>query len=123
MPAERAASRVGCAGADPPPARPDQQGNQQGRVAGARSAIGTAGRALSGVTADHLAGPVLAATLERSGLRPDEIDEVVLGNCMGPGGDVARSALDAGRARKVLGWSPQVPIARGVERTVDYFRD
>lgn len=38
-------------------------------------------------------------------------------------GDVARSALDAGRAREVLGWSPQVPIARGVERTVDYFRD
>lgn len=38
-------------------------------------------------------------------------------------GDVARSALDAGRAGEVLGWSPQVPIADGVARTVDYFRD
>ena len=38
-------------------------------------------------------------------------------------GDVARSALDAGRAGEVRGWSPQVPIADGVARTVDYFRD
>ena len=38
-------------------------------------------------------------------------------------GDVARSALDAGRAAEVLGWTPQVPIREGVARTVDYFRD
>ncbi|MDV8002275.1 NAD-dependent epimerase/dehydratase family protein [Rhodococcus sp. IEGM 1408] len=37
-------------------------------------------------------------------------------------GDVARSALDAGRAAEVLGWTPQVPIREGVARTVDYFR-
>lgn len=37
-------------------------------------------------------------------------------------GDVARSALDAARAGEVLGWSPQVAIAAGVARTVDYFR-
>lgn len=37
-------------------------------------------------------------------------------------GDVARSALDAARAGEVLGWSPQVSIAAGVARTVDYFR-
>lgn len=61
-------------------------------VAATRSPIGTAGRSLSGHTADRLAAPVLAATLARSGLAPDEITDVVLGNCMGPGGDVARSA-------------------------------
>lgn len=61
-------------------------------VAATRSPIGTAGRSLSGHTADQLAAPVLAATLARSGLAPDEITDVVLGNCMGPGGDVARSA-------------------------------
>ncbi|NLD86475.1 MAG: UDP-glucose 4-epimerase, partial [Actinomycetales bacterium] len=33
------------------------------------------------------------------------------------------SALDAGRAGEVLGWSPQVSIREGVARTVDYFRD
>ena len=38
-------------------------------------------------------------------------------------GDVARSALDAGRAGEVLGWSPQVSIREGVARTVDYFRN
>ena len=38
-------------------------------------------------------------------------------------GDVARSALDATRARRVLGWAPQVSIREGVARTVDYFHD
>ena len=38
-------------------------------------------------------------------------------------GDVARSALDAGRAAEVLGWVPKVTIREGVARTVDYFRD
>ncbi|WP_448851709.1 NAD-dependent epimerase/dehydratase family protein [Corynebacterium sp. 335C] len=37
-------------------------------------------------------------------------------------GDVPRSALDASRAREVLGWEPQVDIAEGVRRTVEYFR-
>ncbi|HJE91950.1 MAG TPA: SDR family NAD(P)-dependent oxidoreductase [Dietzia timorensis] len=37
-------------------------------------------------------------------------------------GDVARSALDASRAREVLGWAPGVDIATGVARTVDFFR-
>lgn len=61
-------------------------------VAATRSPIGTAGRSLSHLTADRLAGPVLAATLERSGLAAEEISDVVLGNCMGAGGNVARSA-------------------------------
>ncbi len=65
-------------------------------VAATRSPIGTSGRSLSAVTADHLAGPVLAATLEKSGLSADDVDEVVLGNCMGPGGNLARSAALAG---------------------------
>lgn len=37
-------------------------------------------------------------------------------------GDVARSALDAARAREVLGWAPRTDIAAGVARTVDFFR-
>lgn len=37
-------------------------------------------------------------------------------------GDVPRSALDPSLAREVLGWEPQVGIAEGVRRTVDYFR-
>lgn len=61
-------------------------------VAAARTAIGTAGRSLSTVTAERLAGPVLAEVTRRAGLDPAEVGDVVLGNCMGPGGDVARSA-------------------------------
>lgn len=37
-------------------------------------------------------------------------------------GDLKRSCLDIERARRVLGWSPQVALADGVTRTVEYFR-
>jgi UDP-glucose 4-epimerase len=38
-------------------------------------------------------------------------------------GDLKRSRLDSSRARDVLGWSPQVDLAHGVPRTVDFFRE
>ncbi len=64
-------------------------------VGALRTAIGTAGKAFAGVTAADLAAPVLTALAD--GL-PDLLPrDVVLGNCMGPGGDVARVAgLTAG---------------------------
>ena len=37
-------------------------------------------------------------------------------------GDLARSALDPGRARNELGWQPRVTLDEGVARTVDWFR-
>lgn len=37
-------------------------------------------------------------------------------------GDLRRSKLDIARAKSVLGWEPQVELATGVERTVDFFR-
>lgn len=58
--------------------------------AGRRTPIGTAGGALVDVPVVDLAAPlirVLAA--ESPGSR---IDEVILGNCLGPGGNIARSA-------------------------------
>ncbi|HET7531909.1 MAG TPA: thiolase family protein [Nocardioidaceae bacterium] len=64
-------------------------------VAALRTPIGTAGRSLAPVDAAGLAAPVLrrlAAVLPGV-----PVDDVVLGNCMGPGGDVARvAALAAG---------------------------
>ena len=44
---------------------------------------------------------------------------------MGPprAGDIARSALDATRAREVWGWTPQVSLEDGIGRTVDMFRE
>lgn len=65
-------------------------------VAARRSAIGTAGRAFARVTAADLAAPVLAALVRDvaalPGLGGTPVREVVLGNCTGPGGDVARVA-------------------------------
>jgi acetyl-CoA C-acetyltransferase len=64
-------------------------------VAALRTPIGTAGGSLATVTAPDLAAPVLRALAE---LLPGEpVREVVLGNCTGPGGNVARvAALAAG---------------------------
>jgi acetyl-CoA C-acetyltransferase len=68
-------------------------------VAARRSAIGTAGHALARVEASALAAPVLSAVADEvRTLRGSAVlDEVLLGNCMGPGGNVARvAALEAG---------------------------
>ncbi|MFZ5846628.1 MAG: thiolase family protein [Actinomycetota bacterium] len=71
-------------------------------VGALRTPIGTAGRSLADVDAASLAAPVLralAATLP--GL---PVTDVVLGNCMGPGGNVARvAALAAGLPLDVPG--------------------
>jgi UDP-glucose 4-epimerase len=37
-------------------------------------------------------------------------------------GDLRASALDVAAARAELGWTPEVDVAEGVRRTVDYFR-
>ena len=37
-------------------------------------------------------------------------------------GDLKRSSLDISRAKQVLGWTPNVELADGIARTVDYFR-
>jgi acetyl-CoA C-acetyltransferase len=64
-------------------------------VAALRTPIGTSGGALADVSAADLAAPVLSRLAEAA---PDvPVLDVVLGNCMGPGGDVARvGALTAG---------------------------
>ena len=69
-------------------------------VAAVRTPIGTAGASLRSVTAADLAAPVLRRLAGRR-LGAEAPDDVVLGNCMGPGGDVARvAALAAGLARR-----------------------
>jgi nucleoside-diphosphate-sugar epimerase len=34
-----------------------------------------------------------------------------------------RSALDATRLQKATDWMPRVPLANGLKRTVEYFRE
>lgn len=64
-------------------------------VAAYRTPIGTAGRSLARVDAASLAAPLLRRLADE--LQGMPVNEVVLGNCMGPGGNVARvAALAAG---------------------------
>ena len=76
-------------------------------VGALRTPIGTAGRALASVDAASLAAPVLRALVADLATTLGEspaVDDVVLGNCMGPGGDVARvAALAAGLGHAVPG--------------------
>ncbi|PRY51328.1 acetyl-CoA C-acetyltransferase [Geodermatophilus tzadiensis] len=72
-----------------------------------RTPIGTAGRSLARLPAPDLAAPLVAALagrLDRRSIAPGDIRDVVLGNCTGPGGDVARvAALQAGLPVSVPG--------------------
>ncbi|MFD0475237.1 hypothetical protein ACFQ0B_48590 [Nonomuraea thailandensis] len=71
-------------------------------VAARRTPIGTAGHAYKELTVDRLAAPVIAAVA--ADVPGRRADDVVLGNCMGPGGNVARvSALAAGLGPEVPG--------------------
>ena len=84
-------------------------------VAAARTPIGTAGRSLATSTAADLAAPVLA----RLAAGHEEIAEVLLGNCMGPGGDVARVAtLQAGLGPRVPALTVDRQCASGLAAIV-----
>jgi acetyl-CoA C-acetyltransferase len=73
-------------------------------VAARRTAIGTAGRSFASRTVDELAAPVLAAVARTVAPAGTAVDDVVLGNCMGPGGNLARVAsLRAGLGEQVPG--------------------
>lgn len=73
-------------------------------VAARRTAIGTAGRGFADHTVDALAAPVVAAAAAAVAPAGLPVDDVVLGNCMGPGGDLARvTALRAGLGTSVPG--------------------
>lgn len=73
-------------------------------VAGRRTAIGTSGHALADVDVVGLAAPVLAAVAGAVAPLDRPIDDVILGNCLGPGGDIARvAALAAGLGETVPG--------------------
>jgi acetyl-CoA C-acetyltransferase len=61
-------------------------------VAACRTPIGTAGHALAELTVTELAAPVLAEVAVRAAPLGLPVDEVILGNCLGPGGNPARSA-------------------------------
>ncbi|HZX98836.1 MAG TPA: thiolase family protein [Dermatophilaceae bacterium] len=73
-------------------------------IAARRTPIGTAGHALAGVDLVGLLAPVLRALVDDLGPDAPGVDEVVIGNCRGPGGNPARvAALAAGLGIEVPG--------------------
>ncbi|GAB3596664.1 thiolase family protein [Angustibacter peucedani] len=88
-------------------------------VAARRTPVGTAGRSLRDRDVTALAAPVLLGLLDDLpaalvGSRP--VDEVVLGNCTGPGGDPARvAALAAGLGPEVPGLTVDRQCGSGLE--------
>ncbi len=71
---------------------------------GRRTAIGTAGHALAAVDVVGLTAPVLAEVADLAAAVGLPVDDVILGNCLGPGGNIARvSALAAGLGPAVPG--------------------
>src|SRR5215470_6220895 len=67
-------------------------------VSGARTAIGTARRgSLADVDALELATRAVAEAVRRSGIEPELVDDVVMGESLYGGGDIARyAAIEAG---------------------------
>ena len=62
-------------------------------VAARRTPIGRVGGVLRRLPVEALAAPVLRAVVTDAGVAADEIDDVLLGNAAGPGGNPARLAL------------------------------
>ena len=72
-------------------------------VAAARTAVGSFGGSLASVPAHRLGATVIKNLLERTGLKPDQVDEVILGQVLtaGSGQNPARQAvLEAGLSQE-----------------------
>ena len=89
-------------------------------IAARRTPIGTAGASLAGLTAADLAAPLIRAlTDELEPAARADLREVVLGNCMGPGGNVARvAALQGGLPVSVPGLTVDRQCGSGLAAVV-----
>ncbi|MDI9953645.1 thiolase family protein [Rhodococcus sp. IEGM 1305] len=84
-------------------------------VSAVRTPIGTSFKgSLQSVRAEELARTVLVAAIERSGFRPDEIDDVVLAESLYGGGDLARHAAVAAGMVRVPGMALNRHCASGL---------
>ncbi len=88
-------------------------------VAARRTPVGTAGRSLAAYDVTALSVPVLqalVADVAEAAAESAPVDEVLLGNCMGPGGDPARvAALAAGLGVEVPGVTVDRQCGSGLE--------
>ncbi|MBP2300949.1 thiolase family protein [Azospirillum picis] len=85
-------------------------------VAARRTPVGRIGGSLRDLPVEDLAAPVIRAVLADAGLEAAEVEEVLLGNAVGPGGNVARlSSLSAGLPLAVPGVTVDRQCGSGLE--------
>ncbi|MBB3992564.1 acetyl-CoA C-acetyltransferase [Sulfitobacter undariae] len=85
-------------------------------IAACRSAVVPRNGAFSNLTLDALGAPVLHAALVQAGIAPAQVDEVILSNAIGGGGNPARLvALAAGLPETVAGLSIDRQCAGGLD--------
>ena len=88
-------------------------------VLGRRTAFGRRGGVFARLLADELLAPVLSAVVAGSGIPVDHIDDVIIGNAVGGGGNVARlAALAAGLPSRVPGMTIDRQCGSGLEAIV-----
>ena len=66
-------------------------------LAARRTPIGRAGGYFDRLEEYQLLGPVIDAVLDEAGAPPESVDQVIMGNAAGPGGNVARVAVLASK--------------------------
>jgi len=85
-------------------------------IAARRTAVVPRGGAFARLRIEDLAAPVLLACLADAGIGPDQVDEVILSNALGAGGNPARRvALAAGLPDRVAGLTIDRQCAGGLD--------
>ncbi|WP_027417171.1 thiolase family protein [Aneurinibacillus terranovensis] len=91
-------------------------------VAAGRSPIGEFGGSLKSVSARELATHVVKEVVKKSGLSPEHINELILGNCIQRTDEpnIARTvAIDAGFGNHVTGFTVQRQCSSGMQAIVN----
>ena len=85
-------------------------------VSACRSAVVPRSGAFADLTIDALGAPVLQAALAQAGITPDQVDEVIVSNAIGGGGNPARLiSLAAGLPEHIAGLSIDRQCAGGLD--------
>jgi len=88
-------------------------------IAVARTAIARAYGALSSVDVEYLLSPLIRALVERTNIEKTDIDDIMIGNAAGGGGNLARlAALTAGLPVEIPGVTLDRQCGSGLEAVV-----
>jgi len=84
-------------------------------VAARRTALGRVGGLHKSRRVDDLAAPIVAAALKDAGLTPDQVDDVIVGNCTAGANPARLIALTAGLPEAVSAMTVDQQCASGLE--------